>query len=493
MKRWLIGLVVALTLLRLLAAEPTELLPEEAYYWTYAKHPALGYFDHPPMVAWCVRLGTLLLGDTERGVRLVNMLLWVVSCGLLWLTGRMWFGERVASGAALLFTALPIFVGIGFIVTPDGPLLFFWLLTLYSVSKALRTERSAYWLLAGVGVGGALLSKYYALLLVPSLLLFLVRSPTHRRWLVRPQPWLALVVALVVFSPVIVWNAQHQWASFAFQSTRTVGNKGSAVVQVGLFWLVQLAILTPPLFVLLAVAAGRAVKRGWLQREDNWNFVAAFSLPLFVLFALASFKAEIHVNWTAPAFLSLTLGGAAVWLPEAQRWRVAGWVAGGICAVVIVLGHTSLGLGKPKIFAYSRAGGWRELAAQVDTAKAELSQRTGHQPFVLGADKYNIAAELGFYLHEPEECVNLFAVGSHGLGYRFWADLRQFEGRPAVAVLLKRREDTLEELRAHFDRLDALQPLHVGKHGRRWREVYLVNCYGYHIEHRPLTAGTSGL
>src|SRR5207249_9824652 len=92
---WLVTAVVGLTGARLWLAGQTELLPEEAYYWTYAKHPALGYFDHPPMVAWIIAAGTWLLGDTERGVRLVNTLLWVGSCVTLFRTARQWFGERV--------------------------------------------------------------------------------------------------------------------------------------------------------------------------------------------------------------------------------------------------------------------------------------------------------------------------------------------------------------------------------------------------------------
>ena len=153
-RRWLWITVAALTIARFWLAGRCELLPEEAYYWTYAQHPALGYFDHPPMVAGTVKAGTLLLGDTERGVRLVNMLLWVGSCLLLWLTARHWFDERVATWSAWIFVVLPIFVGVGFIVTPDGPLVFFWMLTLYALTRALQQPR--YWFLAGVAFGAAL-------------------------------------------------------------------------------------------------------------------------------------------------------------------------------------------------------------------------------------------------------------------------------------------------------------------------------------------------
>jgi len=134
-------MVAGLTVLRVALCGILELLPEEAYYWTYAKHPALGYFDHPPMVAWIVAAGTALFGDTAFGVRFVTMVLWIATAGLAFATGRMWFSRRVALLATLFYTLLPIYVGAGLIVTPDGPLLFFWLATLCLISKALHSGR----------------------------------------------------------------------------------------------------------------------------------------------------------------------------------------------------------------------------------------------------------------------------------------------------------------------------------------------------------------
>ena len=264
---WLavLAMVTVLTLLRLWLCGVLGLLPEEAYYWTYSKHPAPGYFDHPPMVAWVITLGTTLFGDTPLGVRFATIMLWIATAGLLFLTGRMWFGRRVALLATLLFTLLPIYIGAGLIVTPDRPTLFFWVATLYLISKALHTDHASYWLAAGVAFGGALLSKYYALLLAPSLLWFLLLSPNHRHWLRRPQPWFALPIALAVFSPVIIWNAQHEWASFLFQSARTAGTPKNALRDVAVFWGYQVGILTPLLFALFVNATTYGIRRGWLS------------------------------------------------------------------------------------------------------------------------------------------------------------------------------------------------------------------------------------
>jgi dolichol-phosphate mannosyltransferase len=483
-----ICMVAGLTVLRLLLCGVVELLPEEAYYWTYAKHPALGYFDHPPMVAWFIAIGTALFGDTALGVRFMTFVLWIATAGLLFLTARMWFGRRVALMTTFLFTLLPIYVGTGFIVTPDAPLLFFWLASLYLMTKALHTGRGGYWLLAGVAFGGALLSKYYAILLAPSLLWFLLLSPNHRHWLRRPQPWLALPIALAVFSPVIIWNAHHDWASFLFQSTRTAGVQKHTLQDMPLFWLVQLAMLTPLVFALFAGAAARGIRRGWLQHDDRWNFAVSFSLPLFFLFAAASFKTQIHVNWTAPAFLSLMPGAVAIVLDgldaaepaRAKRWLVGAWAAVAMCAAAIIFGHISLAFGFPQFLAYKRAGGWRAVAQEVDAVRTRVRSETNQEPFVLGMEKYNIAAEMGFYLRASDESVNMYAVGASGLGYRYWTDLQRLEGRPAVAVLPEPGKDLMALLHAHFERMGEPRHVQVPMPDGLHREVYLVVCNGYH-------------
>ena len=483
-----VAAIAALTILRLFLSGTIELLPEEAYYWTYSQHPALGYFDHPPMVAWIIWLGTKIFGNTELGVRIGTIVLWLGTAGLLFLTGRIWFGEIAALISVVIFSLAPVFVGIGLIVTPDAPLLFFWMLTLYAISRALVTGRGIFWLLAGVGLGGALLSKYTAILLTISLLVFLLFSAKYRFWLRRPPLWMALVVALVVFSPVIIWNAQNQWASFLFQSTRTAGQQTNLPWDLGLFWVYQIAVLTPLLFILFIKAAGVGVQRGWMRREDAWNFAVSFAVPLFLVFVLASFKTGVHINWTAPAYLSWTFLAAAVWqqaisdpAPGRRKlWRVCTGITAVLCLAAILIGHMSIAWGVPRIFAYTRAGGWRSLAAQVKSARADLARETGQQPFILGADKYNIAAELGFYTGDPRECVNVYLLGLRALGFRYWVDLEEFKGRPAIAVLAKMRPDMVAELRASFDKVGEPVPIKIQSHGVRRRNAYLIPCYGYH-------------
>ncbi|MCG3149371.1 MAG: hypothetical protein PCFJNLEI_02831 [Verrucomicrobiae bacterium] len=453
------------------------------------------------MVAWVIGLGVSIFGDTEFGVRAGMLGLALGSTVLVFALGRRWFGRQVGWWAVLLFTLMPIFIGTGALAFPDGPLIFFWLLTLYAVTRGLNgvgearyllsgnrwrfSPTTVAWLGAGVAFGAALLSKYTAVLLAPSLALFLALSRRQRHWLRRPEPWVAVVIALLVFSPVIWWNAQHDWASFRFQTSRTDDAGESVALNVGKFWMLQVGVLTPVFFGLCVVAAWRAIIRGWWQRDDRWNFVAAFFFPLFVVFVRASFKTEVHANWTAPAYLTLILAAAAViaeGMGSAQpqivrRWRLGGAVTAGFCCVLFLVGLTTYAWGKPASLAYRQAGGWRELGKQVHEIEDAFECVTGERVVTIGVDKYNLAAQLGFYMQEQEDTVNAFMFGKKGLAYPYWTDWQKFQRLPAVLVFKRLDAETDEILSNNFERVSEPQRLEVAAGPNRRRVVYVVTAH----------------
>src|SRR5262245_50643033 len=302
--------IALLLLLRFISAATINLSTQEAYYWNYSMHPALSYLDHPPMVAWVIRAGTLLLGKSEIAVRIGGLALVVVSTLLINALGRLWFSRRAGLWAALLFQVIPAYFIYGLIITLDAPLICFWLLTMYLVSIAVLNNRPSAWYCAGAALGFAMLSKYTALFLVPSALLFLIADREHRKWLLRKEPYLAFLLSLVIFSPVILWNYQHQWVSFAFQfSRRLLGKeyKGAAfdpeliisharhpfleslAIQVGAFFVTYLAVLV----LSFAVALYFTIK----EQGFRWKFSLFFSFPFLVCFAVYSIGSKANANW----------------------------------------------------------------------------------------------------------------------------------------------------------------------------------------------------
>src|SRR6516162_2517221 len=210
-----------LTLLRLALAAWLPLASDETYYWVWSKALAPGYLDHPPMVALWIRAGTFIAGDTALGIRLLGPIaaaagtLLLVQAADLILPGR-----RAGLIAAALLNAT-LLSGVGAVImTPDTPLLFFWTGCLWAAARFLADRRGRWLLAVGLMVGLALVSKYTAALLLPGLLLWFLWAPSLRPWLLRPSPWIGLGLAFLVFLPVVLWNADHGWASFLKQGGR---------------------------------------------------------------------------------------------------------------------------------------------------------------------------------------------------------------------------------------------------------------------------------
>src|SRR5258708_9437915 len=174
--------VLGLVALRLVAAAFTPLTFDEAYYWMWSKSLAGGYYDHPPMVAYVIRLGTMIAGDTELGVRLVSILLALPMSWAVYQSAAVLFGgKRVAATAAILLN-VTLMAAVGtMIVTPDAPLVVASSFILFSLAKVLETRPGPWLLAVGLAAGIALLSKYTALFFGPAILICLVAVPQFRR------------------------------------------------------------------------------------------------------------------------------------------------------------------------------------------------------------------------------------------------------------------------------------------------------------------------
>ena len=162
---------------------------------------------------------------------------------------------------------------------PDGPLVFFWLLTLDRLLVALEEpERVGPWAWVGLAWGGAMLSKYQAVFLPVATLAYLAFEPAARHWLRRPGPYLAFALGLLVFAPVIFWNAYHGWASFAFQGGRALGWPVIRPDRFAAFLGGQAAYLFPWLWVPLIVVLFREARgQSWAERRGHPGPIPAVS------------------------------------------------------------------------------------------------------------------------------------------------------------------------------------------------------------------------
>ncbi len=220
--RGVIAVIVAMTALRLVYAHALDLRTDEAYYWTWSKENVLSFLDHPPMVAWFIRCGTAVLGDTNLGVRLGGIVAMLVTQLLLAdIVRRVTSNNVRAVMLALLLPEAALYYGLLMAkVAPDTALIPFSVAMLWSLVRLAQSHDGRWWLAAGLFAGLSLLSKFTAIMFVPAVLAFALVPDWRWRWLRSPYPYLAGLIAIVVFSPVLIWNAEHDWASFRFQAVR---------------------------------------------------------------------------------------------------------------------------------------------------------------------------------------------------------------------------------------------------------------------------------
>ncbi|GAC1343643.1 MAG: hypothetical protein NVSMB20_19430 [Bradyrhizobium sp.] len=229
-------LIAAMTALRLIYASVIDLRTDEAYYWTWSKENVLSFLDHPPMIAWFIRFGTAIFGDTNLGVRFAGILAMLVTQVLLADIVRRVTHDFRAVVLALLMPEAALYYGLLMAkVSPDVALIPFAVAMLWSLVRLAESGDPRWWLAAGVFAGLALLSKFTAVMLLPAVAAFMLVPDWRRRWLSSPYPWAAALIAMVLFLPVLSWNAGHDWASFRFQFVRATATHELSLRTVGDF------------------------------------------------------------------------------------------------------------------------------------------------------------------------------------------------------------------------------------------------------------------
>jgi hypothetical protein len=475
------GLLAVFFLVRLIYIRLLPIVPQEAYYWSWAKHPALSYFDHPPMAAWTIAFFTGIGGDTPFFIRIGTVIYTTATLAVLFAATRILFGSARLALAVGVLSMCTVFIPLSATVaTPDPPLLFFWSLLLLAMAKLLRTGQARWWYLAGAALGLGMVSKYPAVLAIPGIFVWIAWDRERRRWLLTPHPYLAMAVGLVLFSPVILWNARNGWASFAFQSSRRFGEMGT-FRPLYFFKLLgsQAALLSP--YILLVVLAGW----GWAgahwrrTRDERFGLLFWLAAPVYAVFTAVSFRSLVKMNWMAPAYMS-SLIAAAAWLTYSTgriAARCRDWSKPGL-ALALVLLLTAHILPLTRIIPLGRAdtwNGWPELTRKV----LEMKEEMGPGTFVFSGE-YKISSEISFHSPRHEDTCMSEIIGGDGLQYRFWTKPDALVGKNAVFATENRDVNgTVARLKSYFADVRPEPPLKIVYSGRTFRIYSLYRCYGY--------------
>ncbi len=495
------GILAAAGALRLALAILYPLSPDECYYWLWSKHLDWCYYSKGPLVAWTIALGTFLGGDTNLGVRLFAVLLHVATGALLFLLARRLCGPRAALWTLATAMAVPIFAVGGMLMTIDPLSVFFWIAAAAALWEATRANRAAWWLLAGLCIGLGFLAKFTNAIQGLCAGLFLLLTPSGRRMLRTPGPWLAAGLSLALTLPFWTWNAANGWITFDHLKHRGSLDEPFRISpgEFLQFLTSQAAVISPLIWVAVAIAV--AATCAALLRHKTWLapgpgapeageerlFLVTQSLPLFLFFALFGLNDSGQPNWTVPAYGPALVLAAAWWLPriDASKAARAFAVAALALGAVMTLSlhdtrwmHRLPFLVEPhKADPLTRVRGWDQIAALLrDTEK------THGADFAI-ANHYQIAAALTW--HTPERRTNVpdIVFSPHNPDmvqnqFDFWPTYTNRIGQAAIFVTTLK--GTPSTLRAEFESVEKLgDPFWIQENGVTVERFRFYLCRGY--------------
>jgi hypothetical protein len=475
-------LIAGTTLIRLAFAATTGLGVDESYMVTAGRVLSLGYFDHPPASWWLSRGAAHLFGtEAPWAVRLPFILLFALSQVLLWRIACLVADRRAGYWAAAALNLSPVFgVTTGTWVLPDGPLnaaILGAALCLLHALQADGRQALGWWATTGLCAGFALFSKYSAALSIAGAFLYLLTSRPHRHWLTRPQPYVAAVLALAVFSPVLIWNTTHGWASFVFQGDRAVGLRFRPLMPLQTLAGEALFVL-PWIWLPMIILFVRGFRHHAVWRERLLVWLAA---PHVVVFALISTwsNQRILFHWAAPGYLMLfPLVGEAIALRLDLAWvrrLLAGSAAFLLASVAVIptqLQFDWLGSSLATVMRNDPTAeglDWTSL-------RGDLQLRGLLPPgTVAAAFNWRDAGKIGHALG-PDTTMLCLSTDSRQFGF---ADPpRDFAGKDVLLLVLDPADRGIEAAKQWFRAVDVLPGTSVRLDGRVLRTVAILRGHG---------------
>jgi hypothetical protein len=431
LNRFFVSTVLAVSAFKLWVMNMFPITCDEAYYWLWHKRLALSFVDHPPFIAYFNKFVSFFGEYNLFNFRLAGLILALLCTYFIYETGRTLFDRKVGIIAAILFQLVPHYIIIWLTVTIDNPLALFWILSLFFVAKITKEGKPLYWYLLGISFGLGMLSKYTMVFFVLPLFLFLLIDPAQRKWFKSFHPYLALLLSLLIFSPVIIWNAQHGFASLLFHSSRL----GRSDFLQNLLSLIadQLVHFTPFLFLGLLIYS----RQLWQKSK----FLFLFSLPLLLIFAAFTALIKVWAHWVIVYQFAAIIGIAAMIMPDprtVRRMLVSMWVFALIVVLAILFGSSMI---LPRQALYRRD-------LELPSKYAELPQNT----YII-APYHGIASQLAFYARRTTYMAQgELKVEERGFG------LKQFElwGPPPlkkgdnIVYYGPPGEEAIKKLKKHF-------------------------------------------
>ncbi|MCP3677610.1 MAG: glycosyltransferase family 39 protein [Deltaproteobacteria bacterium] len=504
--------IAAVTLFRLFyigGGGPLGLIPDEAHYWEWSRRLDLSYYSKGPAIAWIIALSTAILGDTEFAVRIGAVLFSLVGSLLLYsLTKDIFKSERAALLSILILNLTPLYAVGSILMTTDAPFILAWGVTVYLFRRAVRGNGSPFWYLAGIAVGFGLLSKYIMGLIFPCMLLYLIMSRDDRHWLTRREPYIATLISLLVFSPVILWNIRNGWVTIRH-------TMGQAHVEAGLGFSLdsvlefvggQAGLITPLIFLGLLYAVvkcgvaglggfgGGAFAAGGAElsrRKRDYILLFCMSVPVLLFFLVKSGQGKVQGNWAAAGYITAFIATGGVWdniYSRYERRRGLGKSAITVlfCGALLLSLVATTAVHYPRLLTmagmkrvlqkapYNRIVGWEGAGEAVGEVYREMERR--NRSFIVGGT-YQTASELAFYIPGHPTLYNIYLGNRRMNQYDIWPGFETLIGYDALYV--KGGAGSIEgKVAAAFDECGR-EVVSIAERGEVVRTITLFKCRNF--------------
>ncbi|MDG2055606.1 MAG: alpha/beta fold hydrolase [Phycisphaerales bacterium] len=482
---------------RILTGAMVGLGIDESYAVSTSRHFSLSYFDHPPISFWLSGASMYLFGSEAAAVvRLPFIVLFAMSTVAIFLLTRHLFGAWAGAWAALLLNCSAVFsMSSGGWVLPDGPLIFFLLMSALCMAVVILPKQQlsqiaiwGWWIAAGIFLGFAMLSKYHAVLFGAGALLFVVSSPAHRRWLRHPAPYVGVAIALLMFMPVVLWNIQNEGASFAYQGGRAA-NQGIRPDRLMTNILGQMAFILPWIWVPLIGMLWLGLRAG-VRHPQKWFCVCLAIIPILLFTSVSVWGSRALPHWQAPGYLFL--------LPILGAWatlKIAGfdrgviyWLRFSVAAILLVMiglaVHAKTGLFvkiAPFIFAEKDPTvdvlDWTQLANVLD----EQGYLDRDDLFIV-APYWIDAGKIDYALRGRVPVLVFHPHPKHFL-YRY--DQKDFLGKDAVLIGLQdNMHDADTRLGPYFESLGSARTLPLNRSGQHVLDLTIIDAQRYQLPYQ---------
>ena len=474
-------ILAGFTILRLIAVFAMGLMPQDAYYTYYSDNLDLSYFDHPPMIAYMIKLFITLFGKSVVTLHIADFIITSFTLWFLYLFIKPFLSSQQTTRALTLLITAPFVTVLSINSTPDVPLLFFWSLSLLIGYKAVNTDKWYYWIFTGLLSGFAFDSKYTGIFLPAGMFLFLLLSNEHRKKLISFSFAGYLLAFAAAISPVVIWNIQNNFISFEYQSAQRATEMTTFQFRPKLFagYLGSQLFLALPVFLFSIFIAGYKLVISWFKKEKIEHYLlysACFALPMLFLFTGISFIYWVKINWIMPVYLSATVL-TVLYLKSDKliRWQTLLSVVFHIAIAVELIWMPV------KVNSDDTWWGWEKLVQKVEEVKHKSPDS-----FIFSDNSYKVSAVLNFYMDEHIYAGNVVEKSA----FQFALDdenLKHLTGKDAIYVTTDRfrrkraAEGTVEQILAPYFSSVTIKDSLILKNraGEEQRRFYFYDCQDY--------------